>query len=267
MSRSLTRVVRFSALLCLIGAVAFAQTTSTTTTDTKKFEVISVEGNTLVVKLPEGTRELTVPDDFRFTVDGQPLSVHDLKPGMSGTAVITTRTKSTPVTATEVRNGEVVMASAGTIFVRTPDGQVRSFNQSDVDKRGVTIVRDGQPAKVRDFRQGDRLTATIVTTKPPRVVTEKEVQATLAAANKPAAPAAAASSAAAQAPAPAPAPAPSPAPRAAAPAAPPSPSPEPQQQVARALPKTAGSEPMMALIGLASLLLGAMLTIGRRLTS
>ena len=257
MSRSLTRVVLFGSLMCLIGAVAFAQTTSTTTTDTKKFEVISVEGNTLVVKLPEGTRELSVPDDFRFTVDGQPLSVHELKPGMSGTAVITTRTKSTPVTATEIKNGEVVMASAGAIFVRTPDGQVRSFTQSDVDKRGVSIVRDGRPAKVADFRQGDRLTATIVTSKPPRVVTEKEVQATIAAANKPEpAPQAAA-----------PTPAPSPAPRAAAPVAPPSPSPEPAQQQARALPKTAGTQPTIVLIGLASLLLGAMLTIGRRLAS
>jgi LPXTG-motif cell wall-anchored protein len=243
--------------MCLIGAVAFAQTTSTTTTDTKKFEVIAVEGNTLVVKLPEGTRELSVPDDFRFTIDGQPMSVHELKPGMSGTAVITTRTKSTPVTATEVKNGEVVMASGGTIYVRTPDGQVKAFTQSDVDKRGIKIVRDGKPAQVTDFHQGDRLSATIVTSKPPRVVSEKEVQATLAAANSPA-PAAAAQT-----------PAPSAAPRAAAPAAPRAAAPaapEPAQQVARTLPKTASAQPVITLAGLASLLLGAVLTIRRRLT-
>src|SRR5262245_51472345 len=175
-------------VLGLFVSVASAQqaATKSTTTENKRFTVIAVDGNQLVVKLPEGTREISVPDDFRFTVNGQPMSVHELKPGMSGTAVITTRTKSTPVTATEVRNGEVVMASAGTIFVRTPDGQVRSFTQSDVDKRGVSIVRDGKPAKVADFRQGDRLTATIVTSQPPRVVTDKEVQATLAAANNPA---------------------------------------------------------------------------------
>jgi len=236
--------------MCLISAVTFAQTTTTTLTENKKFEVISVDGNTLVVKLPEGTREISVPDDFRFMVNGQPLSVHELKPGMAGMATITTRTKSTPVTVTEVKNGEVVMASGGAIYVRTPDGQTRSFTQSDVDKRGVKIVRDGKPAQVSDFRQGDQLTATIITTRAPQVVTDKEVQAKLA--QKPAPPAAAAT------------PTPSAAPRAAAPAAPPSP--EPTEQVARTLPKTAGSQPLMGLIGLSSLLLGVTLTIRRRLT-
>ena len=33
-----------------------------------------MDGNRLVVKLPEGTRELTVPADFRFTVNGEPLA-------------------------------------------------------------------------------------------------------------------------------------------------------------------------------------------------
>lgn len=249
MSRSLARVALIGMLLSLIGAVSFAQTTSTTVRDTKKFEVISVDGNTLVVKLPEGTREITVPDDFKFTVDGQSLSVHELKPGMAGTAVITTRTQSTPVTVTEVKSGEVVMASGGSIYVRTPDGQVKAFTQSDIDKRGIKIVRDGKPAQLVDFHKGDQISATIVTSKPPRVVTEKEVQASLAAAEKPAASAAA----------------PTPAPRSAPPAAQ-APPPEPAQQQARALPHTAGSQPLIALAGLASLLLGATLTIGRRRT-
>src|SRR5262245_6798378 len=157
------------------------------------------------------------------------------------------------------------MAGGGSIFVRTEDGQVRSFTQGDVDKRGVTIIREGQPAKVSDFRQGDRLSATIVTTKPPRVVTEKEVAAALA---KPPAPAAAAAPAAAppapRAPSSAAAPAAAPpAPRAPSSAAAQAPA-EPQQQ-ARALPKTAGTDPLIALIGLTSLLLGATLAMRRRL--
>src|SRR5262245_32326898 len=235
MSRSFARVAPIGVLMCLIGAVSFAQTTSTTTTENKKFEVISVQGNTLVVRLPEGTREISVPDDFKFTVDGKQLSVHELMPGMAGMATITTRTKSTPVTVTEVRNGEVVMTGGGSIFVRTEDGQVRSFTQGDVDKRGVTIIREGQPAKVSDFRQGDRLSATIVTTKPPRVVTEKEEAAALA---KPPAPAAAAAAAAPAPPAAAAPPAPR-APSSAAAQAPQAPAAPPQE--ARALPKTAGT--------------------------
>jgi hypothetical protein len=254
MSRSLTRVALIGVLMCMVGAVSFAQTTSSTLTENKKFEVVSVDGNTLVVKLPEGTREISVPDDFKFVVDGQPMTVKELKPGMSGMATITTRTKSTPVTVTEVKNGEVVLAQGGSIYVRTPDGQVKAFTQSDVDKRGIKIVRDGKPAQVSDFHQGDTLSATIITTKPPQVVTDKEVQATLA---KKAAPLAAAAT-------PSPAAAPSPAPPSAPPAA--AARPEPAGQEARALPKTAGSQPLIALIGVSSLLLGLTLTIRRRLT-
>jgi hypothetical protein len=179
MTRAMTRVVMAAAVMCLSAVGTMAQQTSTT--ETKAFEVIAVEGNMLVVKLPEGTREINVPEDFRFTVNGQQLSVHDLKPAMKGTAVITTRTTSTPVTVTEVKNGTVVTAAAGTIIVRTPEG-VKSFNQGDVDKRGVKIVRDGKPAQVSDFRSGDKLSAVIITSKPPIVMTEKEVQATTVAA-------------------------------------------------------------------------------------
>ena len=48
-----------------------------------------------------------VADDFRFTVNDQQLSVHQLKAGMKGTATITTKTTVTPVTVTEVKNGTV----------------------------------------------------------------------------------------------------------------------------------------------------------------
>ena len=98
---------------------------------------------------------------------------------MSGTATITTKTTVTPVTVTEVKNGTVMQNLGTSIIVRTDDG-MKMFSQSDIDKRGVKIMRDGKPAQISDFRANDRLTATIVTSKPPRVMTEKEVQATLA---------------------------------------------------------------------------------------
>ncbi len=175
--RATIRLALCSAVLCLTATAASAQTT--TTSETKKFQVIAVDGNVLVVRLPEGTRELTVADDFRFNVDGKMLSVRELKPGMSGTATITTKTTVTPVTVTEVKNGTVMQNLGTSILVRTDDG-MKMFSQSDIDKRGVKIMRDGQPAQISDFRANDRLTATIVTSKPPRVMTEKEVQATLA---------------------------------------------------------------------------------------
>jgi hypothetical protein len=177
----MSRVVLAAAVLYLTAGVSLAQQT-TTSTATKTFEVLSVDGNTLVVTLPEGTRELTVADDFRFTVNGQQLSVHELKAGMKGTATITTRTTVTPVTVTEVKNGTVLQRSGSSIIVRTDEG-IKMFSQGDVDKRGVKMVKNGQPAQLTDFREGDRLSATIITSKPPRVMTEQQVIATLATAS------------------------------------------------------------------------------------
>ena len=155
-----------------------------------------MDGNDLVVRLPEGTRQINVPPGFVFTVNGKPLSVSDLKPGMSGTATITTTTTVTPVTVTEVKSGTVALVSGTAVYVRTPEG-VRLFTQSELDKRGMKIFVDGKPRAVNELHEGNKLTATIITTKPPSIVTEKEVQATLAKTG--AAPAAAAAAPAASA--------------------------------------------------------------------
>jgi len=217
MSRVMSRVVLTVGTLVCLSAGAWAQVTSTA--ETKTFEVIAVDGNQLVVNLPEGTREITVPASFLFNIAGKQMSVQELKPGMKGTATITTKTTVTPVTVTEVKNGQVVIASGGAIYVRT-SGDVKMFTQGDVDKRGVKIMRGGKPAAVSDFRAGDTLTATIITSKPPQIVTEKEVQATLARAEPAAAPRPAPAAAPPAAAPPAPATAAPPAASSAPPAAP-----------------------------------------------
>jgi hypothetical protein len=240
MTRVRNEVALACAMLCVSVALASAQQ-QTSTTETKRFEVIAVDGSNLVVKLPDGTRELTVPDDFRFTVDGQQLSVHDLKPGMKGTATITTKTTMHPVTVTEVKNGTVRQVTGSNVMVQTEQG-FKNFTQGDLDKRGVKIYKDGKVAELSDLHAGDKLSATIVTARPPRAVTEKEVQATLARAESGA-------PSAAQA-----APAPAAAATSGSEAAPP----------ARKLPKTASPIPLVGLVGVLSLFFGVALTIRRR---
>jgi hypothetical protein len=163
--------------VCLTGVLSAQQ--KTTTTAMKSFEVISVDGNKLVLRGADGaSKEFTVADDFQFDVKGQKISVHDLKPGMKGTATITTTTTVTPVTVTEVRNGEVIQASGGSVLIRGPNGY-KNFTQGEVDKRNITIIRDGKPVDISQLSVGDRLSATIVTEKPPKVMTEQQVQATI----------------------------------------------------------------------------------------
>ena len=115
-------------------------------TETKTFEVLAVDGNQLDVRLPEGTRELTVPDDFRFTVNGQQLSVHELKVGHErhghhhdandGHAGHRHRGEE------RHRRGRDRWSTSSS----EPTRESSSFTQGDVDKRGVKIMKDGKPA-------------------------------------------------------------------------------------------------------------------------
>ena len=243
-------VLAVGALVFLSATLASAQTT-TSSTQQKKFEVITVTGNQLVVKLPEGTKQITVPEDFRFDVDGKQVSVHELKPGMKGTANITTKTTVTPVTVTEVKNGTVMQASGSSLIVKTDQG-IKMFSPGDVEKRNVKLTQDGQPIDFSSLHSGDKLTATIVTAHPPKVVTEQQVQATLA--RESGAAAGAGSGAAATAGTS----------RAASSGSAASGSPAASGGSSKKLPKTASQRPLLGLIGLMSLMTAVALTTRRR---
>ena len=155
----------FVALLtaCVIGVAATAASAQTSTsTTTKQFEIISVNGNTLVVKGPEGTREITVPAGFMFTVDGKQLPVSQLKAGMSGTATITTTTTQRPVVATEVRNVKIMKAFGNSVVIRAADGTFKLFTSEDAAKYKLKIIRNGQEVELQQLKAGDTITATIV---------------------------------------------------------------------------------------------------------
>ena len=148
----LSAVIMAVALEFALAGIASAQ--ATTTVDVRNFEVISVEGNKLVVRNEQGTHEYTVPDDFRFTVDGKQLSVSDLKAGMKGTATVTTTTTIKPVVVTEVREAEVLRASDLSVTVRETGGSTRRFTQAELGDRGIQIVRDGQPVRIAELQRG-----------------------------------------------------------------------------------------------------------------
>lgn len=217
----------------IVSAAAASAQQSTTSTEVKQFEIVSVDGNKVVVTGEQGAQEITVPDDFQLTVDGRAVSVSDLKPGMKGEATITTTTTVTPVHVTEVKDGEIVQKTGNSILVRTDKG-IQMFSEGDVTKRGVKIVRDGRPVPFTDLGPGDRLTATIVTEQPPKVMTQRQVAAAMS----------------------------SPAPQ--QPAAPPPSEPAPVAATATELPKTASPLPFVGLLGSAALITGVWMTIRRR---
>jgi hypothetical protein len=175
-------LARVFAMLMLGLAFAGAPLAQTTTTvNVRNFEVLGVDGNKIVLRDERGTNEFTVPNDFRLTVDGKKMAVSDLKAGMKGTATVTTTTTVTPVVVTEIRHGLVLNVGPGSVLVLDKmDGQRKRFTQSQVNDRGFRIFKDGHPIVVTELTKGDEITATIVSQLPPEVVTEQQVDATLA---------------------------------------------------------------------------------------
>jgi RNase P/RNase MRP subunit p29 len=247
--RSVLIVAVGIAIASLAGATAWAQTTGT---EVKQFQIVSVDGNRVVVRGEDGAaQEIVVPSDFRLTVDGQPVSVSQLKPGMRGTARITTTTTVTPVTITEIKKGRVLKVSGNTIIVRLEDGSNKMFTESEASKRGVKINRpDGSAMSFSELREGYDLAATIVTVKPPQVLTQREVDAAIKSLPASAASAPAARTAGADLPG-----TPRPAAGASAPSA---------ASATRTLPKTASLLPLFSLVGGTALALAAVLRARRR---
>jgi len=158
-----------------------AQTQTTTTVAVRNFEIIAVDGNHLILRDERGTSDYFVPADFGFTVAGKKMTVADLKAGMKGQATVTTTTTVTPVVVTELRSGMVLGTGVNSVMVldRT-DGVRKKFTQDQLNARGLQIFKDGKVIPIAQLNRGDEITATVISQRPPEVVTEREVEATLA---------------------------------------------------------------------------------------
>lgn len=164
--------------LILVDA-ARAQTTSVyerkgaslASTEVRRGEVVYVSGRELIVKMDDGqTKYFTVPQGFRFNVDGRQLSVSQLRPGMRLTQQITTTT--TPKTIITVRqvSGKVWYVNAPrSVILTLPDGTNKQFTVPDKAKFEI----GGREKTVFDLRKGMQVTATAITQVPETEVTRQ----------------------------------------------------------------------------------------------
>jgi hypothetical protein len=160
-----------------LAALTFAVTAQAQKTvakqDINQATVVSVGDNFLVVKLADGTvKGFDVPAGFMFDQAGTQVPLSALKPGQVVTASITT---TEPVTeqVEKVTDATVVKTIHRDLFVKLADG---TYRQYDVPK-GYRFAVDGKELAVFQLQPGMKLSATIVSEKEIKTMTEAEVQA------------------------------------------------------------------------------------------
>jgi len=182
----------FRAALCtfacaLLSAGVRAQDTSEKTiqkgpatyeTETKSGTVVYVSGNELVVKGDNGVvKHFTVPDSATATVDGQQLTVHQLKPGMHLTQTITTKTVPETIKTVRTIEGKVWMVNPPSMVILTlPDGTNKQYKIP----KGQMFNIDGTQQSAFHLKKGMNVSATVVTEEPVTTVTQSKAVAGVA---------------------------------------------------------------------------------------
>ena len=130
-------------------------------------------GNDLMVKMEDGTiRHFPdIPDSARVTVNGQQLSVHDLKPGMKLQRTITTTTTPRTVTTVQTVTGRVWHVSPPlSVILTMENGQNQSFKIPKDQKFEV----NGQIVDAFGLKKGMKVTATKITEAPETIVAQQK---------------------------------------------------------------------------------------------
>lgn len=154
----------------------------------EKGEVVSVNGNDLVVKMADGSLRhiANVAESARVTVDGQQLGIHDLKPGMKLQRTISVTT--TPQTITTVQS------VTGTVWHVNPPRSViltmeNGENQQFKIPQGQKFNVEGQMVDAWGLKKGMKVSATKIV-EVPQTVVDRQAKVTGTMPPAPAAPAA-----------------------------------------------------------------------------
>jgi LPXTG-motif cell wall-anchored protein len=167
-------------LALVLSTSAQVKTETTTTsghaakvTNVEHGEVLSVQGNDLLIKMENGEiRHFpNVPESARVTVDGKQLGIHDLQPGMKLERTITTTT--TPQTITTVQS------VTGTVWHVTPPLSViltleNGQNQQFKIPKGQKFMVEGQETDAWGLKKGMKVSATKVVEVPATAVEQQK---------------------------------------------------------------------------------------------
>jgi len=180
--RTILRGLLGGSLICLAFAVVASGQVQTETevqygpstreVQVQRGQVVYVAGNEVVMREEDGTyRDFPhVPDSARVTVDGQQLSVHDLRPGMIiERATITTTTPRVITTIKSVTGTVFSVNPPSSAILTLEDGKNQEFNIPD----GTKFTVDGQPTDAFSLKPGMQVSATSITEVPETVVRQR----------------------------------------------------------------------------------------------
>ncbi len=176
-------------IFCLLLAVGVSAQVKTDTanasgqatveTQVERGQVVTVNGNDLIVKMEDGSLRhfANVPESAKVAVDGKELGIHDLKPGMKLERTITTTATPTTITTTQTVTGTVQQVMApSSVILRLEDGTTQKFNIP----KGQKFTVDGQQTDAFGLRKGMQISATKVVEEPQTVVEQqKQVTGTM----------------------------------------------------------------------------------------
>lgn len=143
------------------------------TTQVQNAKVIHVSGHEIVVELENGKLELlNLGEDARFQVDGNELTVHELKPGTKLSQEIHTVTTPQEVSTLRTLSGRVWYINAPHyLVVALPKGGHRGFT---VPQDAVFNI-NGEKKSIFGLRKGMDITATVLTVEPLHSITTHTV--------------------------------------------------------------------------------------------
>ncbi len=220
------------------------------TTTVESAQVVSVNGNDLVVKMSDGSLRhfSSVSESAKVDVDGRELGIHELKPGMTLHRTITTTTTPKVITTTQSVTGKVWhVQPPSSVILTLEDGTQQQFKIPKGQKFNV----NGQMTDAWGLKKGMMVSATKVVEEPITVVEhERKLTGSM--------------------------PPPPPPPAADMPilivvtrpvqVAPASTSTQTAEATPAALPKTASQLPLLGLLGVLSLMSGISLRIRRQMS-
>src|SRR6516164_5724022 len=135
-------------------------------------EIVYVSGNTVVLKMDDGTlKEFdNVSDSLSFIVDGKPVNIHSAKVGMKIEKQTVTTTTPKVITTVETVTGKVWQVNPpSTVILTLENGENKQFKIP----KGQKFTIDGKETDAWGLRKGMKVSAQRVTEVPETVVAQE----------------------------------------------------------------------------------------------